>query len=68
LPQASPPWAPVSSPPVALVPPNVQMSLLTGTTNLGAGNNGNFNIGVVNDGSGNRGALNGGISNGNVNR
>ncbi|MDT5006151.1 MAG: hypothetical protein QOJ24_3327 [Mycobacterium sp.] len=65
-------------PPLPLVPPNVQLSLLTGTPNLGAGNNGDFNVGLnntgsrnfgnnnigaLNFGSGNEGALNGGINN-----
>jgi hypothetical protein len=38
-------------PPLPLVPPNVQLSLLTGTPNLGAGNNGNSNVGLNNTGS-----------------
>ena len=45
-------------PPLPLVPPNVQLSLLTGTPNLGAGNNGNFNVGLVNDGNFNIGSNN----------
>ena len=38
-------------PALPLVPAGVQLSVLTGTPNLGAGNQGNFNIGVVNKGN-----------------
>jgi len=37
-------------PPAPFVPPGVQLSLLTGTPNLGAGNAGNFNTGIGNTG------------------
>jgi PPE-repeat protein len=46
-------------PPAPFVPQGVQLSLLTGAPNLGAGNTGgNFNIGVVNDGNFNIGSNN----------
>jgi hypothetical protein len=55
--------APVNSAAQALptppfVPPGVQLSFLTGSPNLGAGNEGNFNTGFNNDGDFNTGTYN----------
>jgi PPE-repeat protein len=55
--------APVNSaaaalPALPLVPPGVQLSFLTGSPNLGAGNEGNFNTGFNNDGDFNTGINN----------
>src|SRR5829696_9233456 len=47
-------------PPAPFVPPGVQLSLLTGAPNLGAGNAGNFDTGIGNTGDFNIGALNDG--------